>query len=186
MGSVTNMRYALCNVSQVPTKGGWFLKDSIPLKKTCHVDVLSISVWMIPSSSAQVWFASKLRHCKNAVVVLQMDCGSTCMCCCWPGTAPIGALASIGIQRLRYLSPCPPRPTHTIPLVQHPNGRIPNLQHLTLFHPNLDPLEETLSLGLRSQWLIFCKLVLWESGRDHDQVFFMWIRFAELKDFFIA
>ena len=23
----------LCNASQVPTKGGWFLKDSIPLKK---------------------------------------------------------------------------------------------------------------------------------------------------------
>ena len=93
--------------------------------------VKSTSVWMIPSSSDQVWFASKHRHRKNAVVVLQMDWGSTCMCCCWPGTAPIGALASIGIQRLRYLSPCPPRPTHTIPLVQHPNCRKPNLQHLT-------------------------------------------------------
>ena len=94
-----------------------------PSKKTCHVHVLSFSVWMIPSSSEQVWFASKHRHCKNAMVVLQMDCGPTCMCCCWPGTAPIGALASIGIQRLRYLSPCPPRPTHTILLVQHPNCR---------------------------------------------------------------
>ena len=78
----------------------------------------------------------------------------------WDGTYRGLGIHCIGIQRLRYLSPSPLRPTHTIPLVQHPNGRIPNLQHLTLFHPNLDPLQETLSLGLRSQWLIFCKLVL--------------------------
>ena len=58
----------LCNASQVPTKGGWFLKDSIPLKKNvpcaCSIN-LSLNDSQLIRPSMVCKQAEALQECSG-------------------------------------------------------------------------------------------------------------------------